>query len=76
MNLVLTVTGITTDELWISYFAHAGSASLEDIDAWLSARTTLPILEVDLLILAVNDLAEQAGHPICIPPASAPRCRH
>lgn len=46
---------LSTDELWLRYFALGGAASLVEVDAFLDGALDLPVDQRDRLALAVNE---------------------
>jgi hypothetical protein len=48
-------TDLTHEQLWTRYFALGGEADLLDVEAHLEGLVELPLLQGDLLALAVNE---------------------
>lgn len=58
--------GVSTQEVWIGYFAVGGNGSLDDVERWLSNAGNVPLREHNLLAQALNDRFTARGldHPV------------
>jgi hypothetical protein len=61
VSAMMRLMHATPEELWLMYFADSGDASEHEVEEWLSEVRELPPPQVDLLSVAVNDLAEEHG---------------
>ncbi|WP_422389951.1 hypothetical protein [Arthrobacter sp. N1] len=59
LRAALELLQVGIEDIWVSYLALAGSASIKDLQEWMGGRDELPELQVDLLMLAIDDFAEQ-----------------
>ncbi len=55
--------GLTTEELWIRYFALGGDAGLIEVDAYVHGLAGLPPLQRDVLAHAVNERLDELTPP-------------
>lgn len=62
-NAAVSHSRLNVNELWLYYFSIGGSAGEYEIEAFLSASYSLPLVERDLLAHAANEMIER------IPPA-------
>jgi hypothetical protein len=56
-------SGLTTEELWIRYFALGGDTSLTEVDAYVHGLGGLPPLQRDALAHAVNEHLDELTPP-------------
>ncbi|MDN4611346.1 hypothetical protein [Arthrobacter burdickii] len=61
VSAMMRLMHATPEELWLTYFADSGDASEHEVEEWLYGVRELPLPQVDLLGVAVNDLAEEHG---------------
>jgi hypothetical protein len=61
VSAMMRLMHATPEELWLTYFADSGDASEHEVEEWLYGVRELPPPQVDLLSVAVNDLAEEHG---------------
>ncbi|MFJ6671412.1 PP2C family protein-serine/threonine phosphatase [Actinosynnema sp. NPDC091369] len=54
---------LSTDELWIRYFALGGDAGMIDIDAYVHGLSGLPPLQRDILAHAINERLDELRPP-------------
>jgi hypothetical protein len=61
--VALRHAGLTTDELWVRYFALGGDAGPIEIDAYVHGLAGLPPLQRDILAHAVNERLDELTPP-------------
>lgn len=63
----LESTGVTLEQLWASSFGLGGNLSRFEVDGYLYALVSLPLLERDVLAHALNELTEDLPDPARAP---------
>ncbi|PYI38629.1 hypothetical protein CVS30_08670 [Arthrobacter psychrolactophilus] len=71
LRRVLPLAHLTVGELWLKYFAIGGSAGQFEVEAYLFAAHTLPVLERDLVAQALNEHFMDLGVDVRIPYSAA-----
>jgi hypothetical protein len=64
LRMALALTGYSISELWVSYFALAGAVDEQDLEAWLLGIMELPRLQVELVVLAADELLDLSGYDL------------
>lgn len=70
MRDVLSRTGLTLDEVWVSYYAMGGAVSRFELEACLGGLLLLQSAECDILADATNELLSEVGASDRIPRCS------
>ena len=61
LEVARSALGLSTERLWIGYFALGGNGSQAEVAEWVSGIPAPNRLEYDLLAQAVNDEAVSRG---------------
>lgn len=61
--VALLHSGLSTEELWVRYFALGGDAGLTEVDAYVHGTGGLPPLQRDVLAQAVNERLDESAPP-------------
>lgn len=58
LRAVLT-SGLRLQEVWLRYFSLTGNADEYTMDAYLHGLIVLPLMDCDILAIAVNELIDE-----------------
>ncbi|WP_181036306.1 GAF domain-containing protein [Arthrobacter sp. B1805] len=58
---VLSATGLTLEDIWVSYYGRGGAVSRFELEAYLSGMFELQDIECDILADATNELLAGVG---------------
>jgi len=67
LSSALERTGLSTEQLWIRYFALGGDMGSMELEAYLNELMELPSLQRDMLALAVNERLDELTRPRYVP---------
>lgn len=71
LRRVLPLVRLSVGELWLKYFSIGGSAGQFELEAYLFAAHTLPVLERDLVAQTLNEHFMDLSLDIRVPYSSA-----
>ncbi len=75
IRVALERTGMTSDQLWLRYFALGGVAGPEEVNAFLEGRADLPGQQQDCLAVAINERLDELTWRHRVPYADKERDR-
>lgn len=73
LTLACRRADLTSEDLWLRYFALGGTASPMEVDGHLHGLVPLPPIQRDVLAHAVNERLDELAHPGRVPYCRPPR---